>query len=156
MLSFKSDVLRCSQQFAKYFSISTSMIVFLLSRSIDESCVINGVQFKKGMGVLIPIYNLHRNEKYWPEPNAFKPERFLPENKESINQFAYLPFGKGHRSCVGKRLAQMEIRTILVRMLQKFRMVRGPETPVPLKMQPRASQILSPAEPVWIRFEKRD
>ncbi|XP_065055850.1 cytochrome P450 3A17-like [Rhopilema esculentum] len=126
----------------------------LANRTIDESCVINGVHFKQGMGVLIPIYALHRDEKYWPEPNDFKPERFLPENKESINQFTYLPFGDGPRNCIGMRFAQMEIRTILVRMLQKYRMVRGPETPVPLKVQPRA--VLSPAEPVLIRFEKRE
>ncbi|XP_065055855.1 cytochrome P450 3A19-like [Rhopilema esculentum] len=127
---------------------------FFVTRTVEKSCIINGVHFKKDMAVLIPTYALHRDEKYWPEPNAFKPERFLPENKESINQFAYLPFGNGPRTCIGMRFAQMEIKTILVRMLQKFRMLRGPETPVPLKMQPRA--VLSPAEPVWIRFEKRE
>eukprot|EP00795_Rhopilema_esculentum_P016292 gene16292-7678_t len=127
---------------------------FVTTRTIDKSCVINGVHFKKGMAVLIPSYALHRDEKYWPEPNAFQPERFLPENKESITQFTYLPFGDGPRNCIGMRFAQMEIKTILVRMLQKYRMVRGPETPVPLKMQPRV--VLSPGEPVWIRFEKRE
>ena len=106
------------------------------------------------MGVFIPTYSLHRDEEFWPEPDSFKPERFLPENKDSINQFAYLPFGAGPRNCIGMRFAMMEIKTILVRMLQKYRLVRGPETPVPLKILPKV--VLAPAEPVNIRFEKRN
>ena len=105
------------------------------------------------MGVCIPIYALHRDEEFWPEPDSFKPERFLPENKDSINQFAHLPFGSGPRSCIGMRFAMMEIKTILVKMLQKYRLVRGPETPVPIKMQTRGD--FAPAEPVMVRFENR-
>ena len=104
--------------------------------------------------MLIPVYALHRDEEFWSEPDSFIPERFLPENKDSINQFAYLPFGSGPRNCIGMRFAMMEIKTILVKMLQRYRFVRGPETPVPLKMQPRA--VLAPAEPVIIRFENRE
>jgi cytochrome P450 len=62
-----------------------------------------GMEFviKKGQSVLIPILGLHRDEKYWPEPDKFIPERFSPENKGSINQYAYLPFGQGPRNCIG-------------------------------------------------------
>ena len=105
------------------------------------------------MGVLIPVYSLHREEEFWPEPDTFKPERFLPENKDSINPFAYLPFGNGPRNCIGMRFALMEIKSILARMLQKYCLVRGLETPVPLKIKPKT--VLAPAEPVMIRFEKR-
>ena len=105
------------------------------------------------MGVFVPVYALHRDEEFWPEPDSFKPERFLPENKDSINEFAYLPFGSGPRNCIGMRFALMEIKTILVKMLQQYRLVRGPETPVPLKVQPKA--VLAAAEPVMIRFEQR-
>jgi cytochrome P450 family 6 len=62
-----------------------------------------GMEFviKKGQSVLIPILGLHRDEEYWPEPDKFIPERFSPENKGSINQYAYLPFGQGPRNCIG-------------------------------------------------------
>ena len=105
------------------------------------------------MGVLIPVYALHRDEEFWPEPDCFNPDRFLPENKGSINEFAYLPFGGGPRMCIGMRFALMEIKTILVKMLQQYRFVRVAETPVPLKVLP--IRVLSPAEPVVIKFEKR-
>ena len=125
-----------------------------MTRTINETCTIKGVPFKKDMGVMIPVYSLHRDEEFWSEPDTFKPERFLPENKDSINPFAYLPFGNGPRNCIGMRFALMEIKSILARMLRKYRLLRGPETPVPIKIQPKS--VLAPAEPVMIRFEKRE
>ena len=106
------------------------------------------------MAVIIPIYSLHHDEAYFPDPESYKPERFLPENKESINQFAYQPFGMGPRNCIGMRLALMEMKVVLVRMLQKYRLVRCPETRVPITVKPAA--VLSPAEPVMIQVEKRN
>ena len=126
---------------------------FITGRTVKESCVINGVRFKKDMAVLIPVYALHRDEEFWSEPNTFKPERFLPENKDSITEFAYLPFGSGPRHCIGMRFAQMEMKTILVRMLQKFRMERCSETPVSVILESRT--VMSPGEPLWIQFKKR-
>eukprot|EP00794_Sanderia_malayensis_P000606 gene606-1268_t len=126
---------------------------FILSRLVTESCSINGVPFEKGMSILVPVYTLHHDEQYWPEPETFRPERFLPENKDSIHPFTYLPFGDGPRNCIGMRLAWMEMKSVLVRMLQKYRLVRGPETKVPIKVKPRA--VLAPAEPILVRIEKR-
>ena len=106
------------------------------------------------MSVFIPIYAMHHDEAYFPDPETYKPERFLPENKGSINPYTYLPFGMGPRNCIGMRMALLEMRVILVRMLQKYRLLKCPETHVPLSVKPRA--VLSPAEPVMIRAEKRD
>lgn len=47
-----------------------------------------------GAHVIIPVWTIHHDERYWPEPNKFKPERFLPENRSSIVPFTFLPFGK--------------------------------------------------------------
>eukprot|EP00112_Aurelia_sp_Birch-Aquarium-sp1_P023103 Seg6750.2 transcript_id=Seg6750.2/GoldUCD/mRNA.D3Y31 product="Cytochrome P450 3A5" protein_id=Seg6750.2/GoldUCD/D3Y31 len=125
------------------------------ARNCLESCTINGVNFKKGVAVLIPIYSLHHDAAYFPEPEAFKPERFLPENKESINQFAYMPFGMGPRNCIGMRLALMEVKLVLVRILQQYRLVRCPETPaLPLTLVQRTT--LCPKEPVMIQAKKRN
>jgi cytochrome P450 len=55
----------------------------------------------KGTSALICIYQLHRDEKYFPEPDKFKPERFLPENSESRHPFAFIPFSAGRRNCIG-------------------------------------------------------
>jgi hypothetical protein len=45
--------------------------------------------------IIIPIYSLHRDPQYYPDPDRFDPERFSDENKSKINPYTYLPFGTG-------------------------------------------------------------
>ncbi|XP_055699429.1 probable cytochrome P450 9f2 [Phlebotomus papatasi] len=59
-------------------------------------------EFKKKHVLWIPIYSLHWDSKYFPNPEKFDPDRFSDENKSSINPNAYIPFGVGPRNCVGK------------------------------------------------------
>lgn len=68
-----------------------------------------------------------RDENHFPNANQFLPQRWLKENhpgacpaKKATNPFVYLPFGFGARSCIGKRIAIMEINTILKRLLEKY------------------------------------
>ena len=138
---------------AHAFLFSFSHAGFISARKVTESCTIKGIYFKKGLSILFPIYALHHDEAFFPDSESFKPERFLPENKGSINQNAYMPFGMGPRNCIGLRFAMLEMKVVLARILQKYRLVRGPETPVPIKVKPK--YVLSP-EPVMIRAEKRD
>lgn len=58
---------------------------------------------KKGESIVIPVYGMHHDPRFFPEPEQFRPERFSPENKGNITPQAYLPFGQGPRSCIGKR-----------------------------------------------------
>ena len=80
---------------------------------------INGVTFLDKCNVEIPIDLLHMHEDYWEEPTKFKPERFL-ENPNLVKEWFYMPFGAGPRNCVGMRLALLEIRLGLLRILQNF------------------------------------
>ncbi|XP_063591117.1 cytochrome P450 6k1-like [Penaeus indicus] len=56
----------------------------------------------KGQTIFIPVWSLHHDQKYWPEPEKFDPTRFFPENKDRIVSGTYLPFGLGPRNCIGK------------------------------------------------------
>lgn len=58
---------------------------------------------EKGKTVFIPTYGLHHDERHYPEPETFNPDRFSDENRSNINSSAYLPFGVGPRNCIGKR-----------------------------------------------------
>lgn len=58
--------------------------------------------FEKGEVVLIPVIGIHRDPKYYPNPDKFDPERFSDENKDKILPYSYMPFGVGPRNCIGK------------------------------------------------------
>jgi len=54
-----------------------------------------------GTTVAMSIYGMHRNPKVFPEPETFKPERFLPEQSEGRHPNAFIPFSAGPRNCIG-------------------------------------------------------
>lgn len=66
---------------------------------------------------------IHRDEKYFPEPELFKPERFLAENTAKRNPYAYIPFSFGKRNCIGQRFAMMEEKVILANILRNFEII---------------------------------
>lgn len=68
--------------------------------------------------VLEPM--LHRDPAVWDEPEAFRPERFAPENAEKLPPNAWKPFGNGARACIGRPFAMQEAQLVLSMMLQRF------------------------------------
>lgn len=59
------------------------------------------VTIEKGTSVTICNYGMQMDEKYFPNPEKFEPERFADEEKSKTNNYAYLPFGGGPRFCIG-------------------------------------------------------
>ncbi len=90
---------------------------------------------KKGSQCLVLPWTLHRHEVYWDQPNAFMPSRFLPENRDKIDRYQYLPFGAGPRVCIGQSFAIQEAVIILGVLLSQYRfdMAPGAEEPWPLQ-----------------------
>ncbi|XP_064109319.1 cytochrome P450 9e2-like [Macrobrachium nipponense] len=70
--------------------------------------------------VSIPIHSIHHDERYWSDPEEFRPERFMPENAGEIKSGTYIPFGVGPRNCIGMRFAQMESKLIIAKLLLNF------------------------------------
>lgn len=96
-------------------------IVPILNRECNKDYRIPGTQtiIEKGTAVIIPLLGLQRDPKFYPEPNAFRPERFFKENAKSFTEQPYIPFGEGPRNCIGLRLGKLQVKVGLMLMLQK-------------------------------------
>ncbi|VEN53741.1 unnamed protein product [Callosobruchus maculatus] len=93
---------------------------------------------EKGLPVYIPMFGLHFDEKYFPEPFEYKPERF--ENGQSAynkDGLVFLPFGEGPRICIGERFGLLATKLALVRILSEFEVVRNMQTPDVVEFDPK-------------------
>jgi cytochrome P450 len=103
---------------------------FAAARDSIADVTVAGYRLKKGSPIIINIYGVHRDERYFPNPEQFIPERFSPENEKNIPKYAYLPFGAGPRVCLGNMFAMMEARLILATVAQRVRLSLAPGHPV--------------------------
>ena len=82
--------------------------------------------FFKGTSIIADFYTMHRLKEYWGEDaDQFEPERFAKPLKHPGQ---YMPFGAGSRHCIGSNLAMMEMRTLLTRLITRFRIETCPTT----------------------------
>ncbi|KAF5288530.1 hypothetical protein FQA39_LY15398 [Lamprigera yunnana] len=107
-----------------------------------------------GTIIWVPITAFHKDEKYFPNPKKFDPERFSDENKPNINPFAYFPFGSGPRNCIGSRFALLEIKMITVEILKNFEIITNAQTEIPLKHSPIHFNGI-PSTGIWVTFKPR-
>lgn len=126
------------------------------TREPNTDVVINGWQVKKGETVMINIYGVHRDARFFPDPERFDPDRFSPENEKSIPKYAYLPFGGGPRVCIGNAFAMMEAKLILATIAQRYtlRLAPGhsvkPERVFTLRSKGGMPMIVTPRQPVTV------
>ncbi|GAB6026988.1 hypothetical protein CHUAL_013654 [Chamberlinius hualienensis] len=88
-------------------------------RTIEDAKVL-GYVIPKGTTCLQNIYAIHHDPMLWDEPDVFKPERFLDKNNKVVWPPYFMPFSVGARSCIGRNMAQMELKIIISHLLHKF------------------------------------
>ena len=93
---------------------------WIIGRRANEDDEIDGYFIAKDTNCLIPVYQIHRDERHWEEPLKFKPERFSKENSRNRHKFVYFPFGGGPRLCIGNNFALMEMQLAVPMILQQF------------------------------------
>lgn len=92
-------------------------------RNPVQDVVLSGYKIPKGTNVVMNFNCLLRDDAFFPQAERFLPERWLRDDqnkKEKMDPFSYLPFGIGPRICVGKRLAEMEMEMIILKLLRNF------------------------------------
>ncbi|KOB75583.1 Cytochrome CYP6AE49, partial [Operophtera brumata] len=73
---------------------------FLTREVVEDYTFPSGLQLERGARVHLPVYYLHHNADHFPEPESYKPERFLPGAEHEIKAFTFFPFGEGPRYCI--------------------------------------------------------
>nr|QLI62155.1 cytochrome P450 6 [Streltzoviella insularis] len=95
-------------------------IGFLTRMCIQDTVLpVGNIKVDKGTKIFTPIFEIHHDPKYYPDPEVFNPDRF----DKSINEFndlTYMPFGKGGRLCIGSRFSRLQVKAGLVHVLRHF------------------------------------
>ncbi len=139
---------------------SESMRLFPPVWAIARTCVqdyeIAGYPIKAGAAVIAPQAVLHRDERFFPEPDKFDPERWMPQNREAAKlrpRFAFYPFGGGSRQCIGEGLAWMEGVLSLATLVRDWRFTPEQGAPRTIALNPAIS--LRPRHGVSLRVDRR-
>lgn len=101
--------------------------VWLLIRQAKDDVELGGHRVRPGEMVMIAPYIVHRDPRYYDEPETFRPERFTPDSsgqplEKRLPRFAYFPFGGGPRICLGNGFAMLEATLVLATIAQTFKL----------------------------------
>ena len=125
--------------------------VYVIGREATDDLELGGYRVKRGYTVLMSQWVNHRDPRYFPEPEEFRPERWENGLAKRIPKFAYYPFGGGQRLCVGSSFALMEAAIILAAVGQRYRFTLDPDAVIGIKPQ----ITLLPANGIPATLERR-
>ncbi|MEO7109192.1 MAG: cytochrome P450, partial [Polyangiaceae bacterium] len=123
----------------------------IIGREATRDVTLGNWKIPRGASVLMSPYALHRSPEYWPDPHAFRPERWLDGSADRVPKNAYLPFGGGARVCIGNHFAMMESLLVLATLLPHARFERASADPVELQV----AITLRPRNGIPMRVSKR-
>jgi cytochrome P450 len=101
-----------------------------LARTVISDIELGGYVIPAGANVVMSQWLMHRDERYFPNPERFDPDRWTGTEAQKLPRFAYFPFGGGARQCIGATFAMMEAVLLLVTIGQRFRLRPVPGHPV--------------------------
>jgi cytochrome P450 len=108
-------------------------------RRAAEDFEFAGHRVRAGLPVNYSSWASHRLPDVFPDPHAFKPERFAPEQRAKLPKGAYIPFGGGPRICIGMRFGELEIRAIAAAILDRYRLGLEPGRRMRVRQMPTLS-----------------
>jgi cytochrome P450 len=126
-------------------------IVWVIGREAIEPVELGGYRIPAGTTVFLPQWVVHRDGRWYDDPEVFRPERWQGGLIQRIPRYAYFPFGGGPRICIGNNFALMEATLILATIAQKYRLRLAPDAVI----SPLPTITLRPAHGVKVILSKR-
>ncbi len=121
-----------------------------LARTVVKEIELGGYRIPAGANVVMSPWILHRDPRFFPQPEQFNPERWTPDLQQRLPKFAYFPFGGGPRLCIGASFAVMEANLLLAAIAQRFQLRMAPGRPV----SALPSITLRPRNGIWMSLSK--
>ncbi len=126
-------------------------IIATFLRRARRDLKLGDYHIRRGTSLSVMIVTLQRDARWFPEPEAFLPERFLPGAAE-VPRGAYMPFGAGGHVCIGQHFATVELALMAALLLRCFDLTPLPGDPLP---EPRVDIVLRPERPLRVRVTAR-
>jgi cytochrome P450 len=120
-----------------------------MGREAARPSQVAGYRVAPGVIVIMPTWVVHRDSRWFEDPEAFRPERWADDPARRLPRYAYFPFGGGPRQCIGSAFAMMEATLLLATIAQRFRLALVPDqrvTPTPyvtLRPEPGIRMLLA-------------
>jgi cytochrome P450 len=125
---------------------------WILGRRALEDYEVGGHRIPRGALVILSPYVMHRDPRYFHDPERFDPERWTPEARAARPQFSYFPFGGGPRRCIGEGFAWMEGVLVIATLAQRWRLRLAPGQ----RVEPQPGVTLRPRRGVLMTPERRE
>ena len=122
-----------------------------VARTAINEFELDGYRIPGGANIVMSQWIMHRDARFFPEPEKFDLDRWDTAACQNLPRFAYFPFGGGPRQCIGAAFAMTEALLILATIARRFRLVSVEKRPVP----PVPSLTLRPKGAIWMRIEAR-
>jgi len=127
---------------------------WMMSRVAIDCVDAGGEEIGRGTIVVLAPSVTHRDPRYWDEPDAFQPERWLSGNglKSPAAPFTYFPFGAGARKCIGERFALQELALAVAAISRRYRIILQPGA----RIEPQPIVTLRPRYGCLVRIQTRE
>jgi cytochrome P450 len=122
-----------------------------LQRKAVRDTSLGGCPIKAGSLVIIGQWNIHRHPEFWSEPERFWPERFIETADSARHRLAWMPFGAGHRTCIGNHFAMIEGPLLLALIAQRYEM----DVPPGHTVEPEVAVTVRPRNGLKMMLRKR-
>ncbi len=121
-------------------------------REASRDVELGGYEVPAGTTVVASQWAIHRDERFYDDPAAFRPERWADGLDDRLPRFAYFPFGGGPRRCIGEQFALLEAKLAVATLAQRYRLERTDDAPV----DPAVSVTTRPASEIEVVVRERE